>query len=122
MPPHLAGMNFNSGKMPPGFNPSAMNERILAGGVDKSGLHVDQQHGHPNGPPFSTLPFFLPSLNGNNTLQNMAAAAAAAAAASGSDRGSHCGSAVSAEPPVSGGKQQRGEGGNSANRNSKLIF
>lgn len=109
--------------MPPGFNPSAMNERILAGGVDKSGLHADQQHGHPNGPPFSTLPFFLPSLNGNNTLQSMAAAAAAAAAAaSGSDRGSHCGSAVSAEPPVSGGKQQRGEGGNSANRNSKLIL
>ena len=131
MPPHLSAMNFTGNssstnvfsysnfivdlhmqntfkgnKM--GFNPPSgamgVNDRIL--GSDKlHGSMNSNNGGEPTGP-FPTMPFFLPSLNGN-ALQNMANNTGNMAAAG--DR-SH-----QSEAPA---KQQRE--GSSGNRNSEL--
>lgn len=95
-----------------GFNPNAtgLNDRLLSGADKLHGGDQQQQQllsvnggGHP--PPFPTMPFFLPSMNGN-ALQNMAAAAAVA----NSERGAQT------ETSTPAGKQPR-EGSNSAHRN-----
>nr|SVE85421.1 EOG090X0464 [Daphnia pulicaria] len=110
MPPHLAAMNFTGNKM--GFNPPNMggmgvNERIL--GSDKHhGAMNSNNSGEPNSP-FPTMPFFLPSMNGN-ALPNISNSTGIVSIASSSDR-SH-----SSETPA---KQQRD--GSSSNRNTKMY-
>ena len=93
-----------------GFNPPpgalggmGVNDRIL--GSDKLHGAMNSTNGESTGP-FPTMPFFLPSLNGN-ALQNMANNSAVTSIAPPSDR-SH-----TSETPT---KQQRD--GNSSNRNS----
>jgi hypothetical protein len=94
-----------------GFNPPTMggmgvNDRIL--GSDKHhGAMNSNNSGEPNSP-FPTMPFFMPSLNGN-ALPNIGNNTGIASATSSGER-SH-----PTETPV---KQQRD--GGSSNRNSKF--
>ena len=94
-----------------GFNPSTMggmgvSER-LPGSDKHHGAMTSNSSGELNSP-FPTMPFFLPSMNGN-TLPNISNSAGIVSIASSGDR-SH--------PSETPAKQQRD--GSSSNRNSKF--
>ncbi len=96
-----------------GFNPPNMggigaNDRIL--GSDKHHGAMNSNNGGEPNSPFPTMPFFLPSMNGN-ALPNISNGTGIVSIAPSGDR-SH-----SSETPA---KQQRD--GSSSNRNSKFLY
>ncbi len=97
-----------------GFNPPSgamggmgVNDRILGSDKLHGAMNSSNNGGEPTGP-FPTMPFFLPSLNGN-ALQNMA-----------NNTGNMASAGDRSHPSEAPAKQQRE--GSSTNRNSKLIL
>nr|CAH0102460.1 unnamed protein product [Daphnia galeata] len=111
MPPHLTAMNFTGNKM--GFNPPTMggmgvNDRILGSDKHHGAMNSNNSGGEPSSP-FPTMPFFLPSMNGN-ALPNIGNNTGITSMASPSER-SH--------PSETPAKPQRD--GGASNRNTKMY-